>query len=90
MFQGLSKQHLKQLHKKWKRIYGTITVPSHSLIAKGRKELEAIFHGSVHSKYTREILQALDYARNHYHFLTGASMLDDIISHKRIDFNDYR
>ena len=45
MFQGLSKQHLKQLHKKWKRIYGTITVPNHSLVAKGRKELEAIFMG---------------------------------------------
>ena len=90
MFQGLSKQHLKQLHKKWKKIYGSITVPHHSLVAKGKKELEAIFQGPVQYKYSREILQALDYARSNYHFITGRSMLDDIISHKRIDFNDYR
>lgn len=90
MFQGLSKQELKQLHKKWKRIYGTITVPHHSLVVNGRKELEMIFQGPVQFKYTREMLQALDYARSTYHFLTHRSMLDDIVSHKRIDFNDYR
>ena len=90
MFQGLSKQHLKQLHKKWKKIYGSITVPHHSLVAKGKEELEAIFQGQLQYKYCREILQVLDYARSKKHFISGRSMLEDLISDKRIVFNNYR
>ncbi|MBR0622137.1 MULTISPECIES: hypothetical protein [Bacillus] len=90
MFQGLTKQDLKQLHKIWRKIKGDITVPHQILVVKGKRELEEIFQASVHFKYTREILQALDHAKSNYHEFTGISMLDDIISHKRIFFNNYR
>ncbi|MCY9373428.1 hypothetical protein [Bacillus haynesii] len=91
MMQGLSEQVLKKIHAQEGKIRGTKNVPDNILVANAKKELEEIFSGGrrVNPKYARETLIALNYARENHHFTTGRSMLDDIINHKRIVFNNY-
>ncbi|WP_225230246.1 hypothetical protein [Ureibacillus galli] len=65
-------------------------VPHYNLEEAARRKLEEIFDaGNVHNKYARETLIALQYCSNHHHYLTDALLLDDIVNHKRIVFNNY-
>ncbi|MGN7311553.1 hypothetical protein ACTHQ4_10695 [Alkalicoccobacillus gibsonii] len=92
MLKDLSEKHLRKIHLQEKKIGGIKNVPHYSLIASTKKELEAIFLGSgrINPKYAKETLIALDYAKNHYHYITGFSMLNDIVTHQKIVFNNYR
>lgn len=89
--QGLKEKALKKIHAQEAKITGTKNVPHNSLVAIAKKELEATYSGAgrVNPKYARETLIAIEYVKNHYHYLTGVSMLDDIVNNKRIVFNNY-
>ncbi|WP_096271653.1 hypothetical protein [Paucisalibacillus globulus] len=87
---GLSVRDLKKIHAQWRKMHhGTINIPHRSAVVSVKKELEQIIPGRVHTKWAKELLIAKIYAMNHYHYKTGASMLDDIISNKKIIFNNY-
>lgn len=90
LVEKFSKKSLEKVHEQYGKIQGTITIPHHNYVSTAKRALERVFPGFVHLKYARETLIAFQYCDNHYHHLTGTSMLEDIISNVRIDFNDYR
>lgn len=85
-----SKETLKKVHAQYKKIYGDVTFPHFNFVYVAKLALEEVFSGKVHLKYAKETLISLKYAENHIHFQTGGTMLDDIISGQRINFNNYR
>lgn len=86
----LSEKDIKKAHEQEKKIRETKNVPHHNFVIVTKRKLEEIFSGRVHTKYAREALTALEYANSHYNVVTGASLLDDIVTNQRIVFNNYR
>lgn len=84
-------EQIKKLHSKWKLMNEeTVTFPHQNFVSKAKEALEEVFTGLVQLKYSGEVLVLLKYSHNVYHFNTGVSLLDDIVSKKRIVFNNYR
>ncbi|MBS4220605.1 hypothetical protein KHA96_20115 [Bacillus sp. FJAT-49711] len=92
MFSGMREETLRKIHNQENKITGDKNVPHNSVVVSAREELQGIYSGEgrIYPKYAKEVVIALEYARNHHHFETGYSMLEDIENGKRIDFNDYK
>ncbi|NLZ76104.1 MAG: hypothetical protein GX914_06345 [Erysipelotrichia bacterium] len=84
-----SERVIRKVHEQEKKIRERKNLAHHNLVVVAKRKLEEILDGGVQAKYARETLTAFEYAESHNHFQTGASMLDDIITHQKIDFNDY-
>ncbi|MCT6684609.1 hypothetical protein N0B21_20725 [Bacillus velezensis] len=84
-----SARTIRKAHSQEKKIRGVKNVPHYDLEETARRKLEEILDGGVQYKYARETLIALQYCSNHHHYLTDALLIDDIVSHKRITFNNY-
>lgn len=70
----------------------TVSNPSSSEVISGKYELENILsgYGKVNKSYAKNLIIGINYCENHYHYLTGNSLLDDINDNKRISLNSYR
>lgn len=84
-----SARTIRKIHSQEKKIRGVKNVPHCDLEETARRKLEEIFNAGVHSKYAREVLTVLEYSNNHNHYKTDALLIDDIVNHKRIVFNNY-
>lgn len=70
----------------------TMTFPSNSEITSGGVELSNRLSGDgrVNSSYVKDTIIGMNYCQNHYHYLTGNSLIDDINANKRIFLNSYK
>ncbi|GLJ04295.1 hypothetical protein [Bacillus sp. YKCMOAS1] len=85
-----SARTIRKVHGQERKIRGIKNIPHYDLEETARKKLEEIFNaGKVYGKYARETLCALQYCSNHHHYLTDSLLIDDIVDHKRIVFNNY-
>lgn len=86
-----SKQTLKKVHAQWKKMNNkTVTLPHYNFVSTAKTALEETFPGTVHLKYSSELLVALKYTDNVYHFQRRTSLLENIEANEKIDFNDYQ
>jgi len=92
MLKDYSEQVLKKTHAQEVKISGEKINPHNSLVAIAQKDLEEIYSGAgrVNPKYAKETLIALEHAKNHHHYITCNSMLEDINAGLPIVFNNYK
>ena len=88
-----SEKGLRKLNYVGGRLQNVNTLqPFDSYVKQGSGNLENRFNreSKVNYFYAKRVIIGYEYSKNHYHYKTGNSMLEDINNNKKIYINSYK